>query len=901
MGAGWVIFVSLLYLVILFLIAIYGHRLAKSGKSIVNNPYVYALSMTVYCTVWTFYGSVGRATQTGLGFVAVYLGPAVLAPVWYMLMRKIIMISKQLRITSIADFISSRYGKSTFLGILTTVILIFGIIPYISIQLKAIGISFDLITQSDAKNTFWDSSSFYRDKVNYFTILLALFTILFGTRSLDPNERHEGLIAAIAFESIIKLIAFLTAGIFVVYFVFDGMADIFSKAATNPKTSELLTLSSTDMAKSNWFWVLILSAISMMFLPRQFHVTVVENTNISYVRQASWLFPLYLFLICIFVLPIALGGLLILPSTAEPDMFVLSLPMHFGQGWLALLVYIGGFSAAASMVVVSVISLSIMVSNNLLMPLLLKTRTATIDGYALLSERLLYIRRVVIVVIMFLAFGFYKSVSSSFPIVSIGLISFAAILQLAPAIIGGLFWSRANVKGASAGLSAGFFIWFICLPLPTLSEAGILSSTIIDQGYFGMELLKPYALFGLQNVDSISNACIWSMIFNIGLFVIVSLVTTQEVDELAQADIYVNIEKYSTIPDIEVLKKVASVQKLKQLLVRYLGAHKARSLLKDFKGKLSSSNDDQASQDFIHYTEQVLTGAFGAASAKLLLSDDIRQQNISLEQLHEIINQTKEILEYSHALENKTEELTQTTNELAALNQRLTELDEMKAEFISTVTHELRTPITTIRSFSQLMKTKENMDPAQKSEFLSIILKECDRVARLISQVLEVEKLETVSKTDEGSCHLHTVATLAIKRLQPIADEKSAALIYESHREDLYVPLSEDKFLQVLLNLLSNALKFCDHENGIVKLSVTRNTVNKTILISIYNNGQHIPDDYKKRIFEKFTQVKDGNLAKPDGSGLGLYITKKFVEQGQGKIYFISNQQAGTTFTVEFG
>jgi len=901
MGAGWVIFVSLLYLVILFLIAIYGHRLAKSGKSIVNNPYVYALSMTVYCTVWTFYGSVGRATQTGLGFVAVYLGPAVLAPVWYMLMRKIIMISKQLRITSVADFISSRYGKSTFLGILTTVILIFGIIPYISIQLKAIGISFDLITQSDAKNTFWDSSSFYRDKVNYFTILLALFTILFGTRSLDPNERHEGLIAAIAFESIVKLIAFLTAGIFVVYFVFDGMADIFSKAATNPKTSELLTLSSTDMAKSNWFWVLILSAISMMFLPRQFHVTVVENTNISYVRQASWLFPLYLFLICIFVLPIALGGLLILPSTAEPDMFVLSLPMHFGQGWLALLVYIGGFSAAASMVVVSVISLSIMVSNNLLMPLLLKTRTATIDGYALLSERLLYIRRVVIVVIMFLAFGFYKSVSSSFPIVSIGLISFAAILQLAPAIIGGLFWSRANVKGASAGLSAGFFIWFICLPLPTLSEAGILSSTIIDQGYFGMELLKPYALFGLQNVDSISNACIWSMIFNIGLFVIVSLVTTQEVDELAQADIYVNIEKYSTIPDIEVLKKVASVQKLKQLLVRYLGAHKARSLLKDFKGKLSSSNDDQASQDFIHYTEQVLTGAFGAASAKLLLSDDIRQQNISLEQLHEIINQTKEILEYSHALENKTEELTQTTNELAALNQRLTELDEMKAEFISTVTHELRTPITTIRSFSQLMKTKENMDPAQKSEFLSIILKECDRVARLISQVLEVEKLETVSKIDEGSCHLHTVTTLAIKRLQPIADEKNAALIYESHHEDLYVPLSEDKFLQVLLNLLSNALKFCDHENGIVKLSVTRNTVNKTILISIYNNGQHIPDDYKNRIFEKFTQVKDGNLAKPDGSGLGLYITKKFVEQGQGKIYFFSNQQAGTTFTVEFG
>jgi Na+/proline symporter/nitrogen-specific signal transduction histidine kinase len=901
MGAGWVIFVSLLYLVLLFMIAIYGHRLAKSGKSIVNNPYVYALSMTVYCTVWTFYGSVGRATQTGLGFMAVYLGPAVLAPVWYMVMRKIILISKQLRITSIADFISSRYGKSTFLGILTTVILIFGIIPYISIQLKAIGISFDLITQSDITGSFWDSSTFYRDKVNYFTILLALFTILFGTRSLDPNERHEGLIAAIAFESIIKLIAFLAAGIFVVYFVFDGMTDIFTKAALDEKTSKLLTLSNTESAKSNWFWVLILSAVSVMFLPRQFHVSVVENTNVSYVRQASWLFPLYLFLICIFVLPIAIGGLLILPATSEPDMFVLSLPMHFDQGWLALLVYIGGFSAAASMVVVSVISLSITVSNNLLMPLLLKTRTATVDGYALLSERLLYIRRVVIVVIMFLAFGFYKSVSNSFPLVSIGLISFTAILQLAPAIIGGLFWSRANAKGATIGLLAGFFIWFVCLPLPTLSEAGILSQSIIDNGYLGISLLKPYALFGLENVDSISNACIWSMIFNVGLFVAVSLMTTQEVDELAQADIYINIEKYSTIPDIEVLKKEASVQKLKQLLVRYLGANKVRSHLKDFEGKLSTSNDDQASQEFIQYTEKILTGAFGAASAKLLLSSDIRQQNISLEQLNEVINQTKEILEYSLALEEKTEELTKTTNELAALNQRLKELDVMKAEFISTVTHELRTPITTIRSFSQILKSKENIEPSQKSEFLHIILKECDRIARLISQVLEVEKLQSVASTIDSNSHLHTVATSAIQRLQPIADEKKAILIYENNNLDVNISLDEDKLLQVLLNLLSNALKFCAFENGVVKLSVEQFAETNKKVISIFNNGQYIPDEYKNRIFEKFTQVKDGNLAKPEGSGLGLYITKKFVEQGGGVISFTSDVHVGTIFKIEFG
>jgi signal transduction histidine kinase len=426
-----------------------------------------------------------------------------------------------------------------------------------------------------------------------------------------------------------------------------------------------------------------------------------------------------------------------------------------------------------------------------------------------------------------------------------------------------------------------------------------LSKSIIEDGYFGIEILKPYTLFGLQNVDPIANACIWSMFFNIGLFVIVSLLTTQEVEELAQADLYINIEKYSNIPDIEVLKKEASVQKLKQLLVRYLGSNKARSLLKDFKGRLSSSNDDRASQDFIQYTEKVLTGAFGAASAKLLLSADIRQENISLEQLYEVINQTKEILEYSHALEEKTDELIKTTKELEALNQKLKELDILKAEFIATVTHELRTPITTIRSFAQLMKTKENMDLSQKSEFLSIILKECDRIARLINQVLDVEKLETSNVIEDAKCHIHKVATLAIKRMQAMADEKKAALIYENHNQELEIPLGEDKFLQVLLNLLSNALKFCDPEKGFIKITIKESIDHKT-MIHIFNNGQHIPDEYKSRIFEKFTQVKDGNLAKPDGSGLGLYITKKFVEQGGGKISFQSNEESGTTFILEF-
>lgn len=898
MDAGIVILISLLYLILLFGIAIYGNKMSKAGQSIVNNPLVYSLSLAVYCTVWTYYGSVGRAAETGLGFVAVYLGPTIMAPIWYMVMRKMILISKQLRVTSIADFLSSRYGKSTFIGVITTIILVFGIIPYISIQLKAIGYSFDLITSQNSSNDFWDSSTFYKDKVNYFTILLAVFTILFGTRSLDPNERHEGLIAAIAFESIVKLIAFLAAGIFAVYFLYDGLADVFTQGANNPITSHLVTLNTNPASATNWFWVLVLSAVSVMFLPRQFHVSVVENNNVSFVRQASWLFPLYLFLISFFVLPIALAGKLSLPTGSEPDMFVLSLPLFHGHEWLALLVYIGGFSAAASMVVVSVISLSIMVSNNLLMPFLLKTRTAAIEGYALLSDRLLYIRRMVIIIILFLAYGFYKSVSSNFPLVSIGLISFTAILQLAPAVLGGMYWSRANKKGAISGLLAGFFIWFITLPIPTLAESGIISKSLLSDGYFSISWLRPYALFGLENVDHISNACIWSMIFNIGLFVVVSLLTTQDVDELAQGDIYVHIEKYSNTPDMEVIRREASVQKLKQLLIRYLGSSKARYLLKNFDGALSDKNADNASQEFINYVEKTLTGAFGSASAKLLLSTDIRRQSVTLEQLNELLNQTKDILEYSQALEEKTTELTKTTQELAAVNTQLKQLDVLKAEFISTVTHELRTPITSIRSFAQMMEKKEDLLPEQKKEFLGIILKECDRIKRLINQVLEVEKIDAEVDALGESSSIDSTVRLALSRLQPQIEEKNIDLSYQSSDSTIMVNLAEDKMLQVMLNLLSNALKFCDAQAGIIRVTLDRNYAENATYLKVYNNGQYISEEYHNKIFEKFTKVKDGNLAKPEGSGLGLYITRKFVEQAGGKVSFTSSENEGTTFIL---
>lgn len=899
MASGIVIFVSFLYLVLLFVIAIYGNKKSKTGQSIVNNPYVYALSWTVYCTVWTFYGSVGKASAEGLSFLPVYLGPTLAAPVLYMIIRKLIRISKKIHITSIADFVSSRYGNNTIIGVITTCIVILGIIPYISIQLNAIGLSFETITQADSNSDFWDGSTFYRDKVNYFTLLLAVFTILFGTRSLDPNERHEGLIAAIAFESVIKLISFLSIGIFVTYYIFDGFGDIFNQALYDENCQHILTLPTKESTHSNWFWVTLLSASAVLLLPRQFHVSVVENTNITFTRQASWMFPLYLFLMCVFVLPIAIAGNIMLPEGVNSDTFVLSIPLFFKHEWIALLVYIGGFSAAASMVVVSVIAMSIMISNNLLMPLLLKTKQASGDGYAVLSHRLLNLRRLIIVVILFLAYAFYKSVSHHFPLVSIGLISFAAILQLAPAIIGGLYWTRANRKGALFGMLFGFFIWLICLPIPTLAESGIIPQFFVQEGYFSLSWLKPYALFGLKGFDPISHACFWSMTVNVGFFVGFSLLTNQDVDEFTQADLHVNIERYVENLEPEILKREASVQTLQKTLSQYLGKEKTQEVLNNFHGQQHLHNlPDMASPEFINYVEKILSGSFGAASAKLILRTDVSNEPLTLEQVQEVLYQTKEILEYSYALESKTTQLQETSRELEIINSQLKRIDELKAEFISTVTHELRTPMTTIRSFAQIIQSKPTLDERKKAEFLEIIIQECDRVKKLINQVLEVEKIDSMLVSETGRSDLKETIEEAVKRVETMIHERGIDFNWKGRDLTTIIKLDKDKLLQILLNVLSNAIKFCDQKNGKVDIVVEKFAYN--IKIGIWNNGKEIPESFIPRIFEKFTQFKQGDLAKPEGSGLGLYITKKYVEEGLGNILISSEPVQGTMVSIVF-
>src|SRR4051812_3447537 len=524
MLATWtVVFISFCYLGLLFAIAYYADARADAGRSVIASPYIYSLSLAVYATAWTFYGSVGRAAENGVGFLPIYIGPTLMIALWWVVMRKILRISKQNRITSLADFIASRYGKSALLGGIVTVIAVIGILPYISLQLKAVSASYLILVQYPdiVMPRTLGETPMRLDTALWVALILAAFTIAFGTRHLDAAEHHQGMVAAIAFESLVKLLAFLAVGVFVTFFIYDGLGDLFGRAAAVPKLRAMMApLEGVAGGYASWVWLTILSMMAIMFLPRQFQVAVIENLDEKHLAKAIWLFPLYMLAINVFVLPIAFGGLLRFPEGGvDGDTFVLTLPMAEKQEGLALLVFIGGLSAATGMVIVETIALSTMVCNDLVMPVLLRMRSLRLNERADLTGLLLGIRRGAIVLILLLGYLYFKLAGEAYALVSIGLISFAAVAQFAPAVLGGIFWKGGTRKGALAGLLGGFSVWFYTLLLPAIARSGWLPIGLLEHGPFDIALLKPLALFGLSGLDQITHAMIWSMLANIGAYV----------------------------------------------------------------------------------------------------------------------------------------------------------------------------------------------------------------------------------------------------------------------------------------------------------------------------------------------------------------------------------------------
>ena len=899
MSLSIVIVASLVYISLLFLIAWRVDKKAGSGVSVVDNPYIYALSLAVYCTAWTFFGSVGRAATGGLSFLGVYVGPTLLAPLWYWLLQKMMVISKNQRITSIADFISSRYGKSPALAVVVTLIAVLGIVPYISIQIKAVTFGITTLTgsQHHASPYFWGDAGFY------VTLAMAIFTGVFGTRKLDPNERHEGLVAAIAFESLVKLIAFLCVGMFVTFGIYHGFDDLFGQAAAHPETLRLFTFADSGVTAFSWNIIVLLSLFAIILLPRQFHISVVESTSPRHVPKAMWVFPLYLLLINIFVLPLAMAGKMMFDASVHPDTYVLSLPMSQGANWLALIAFIGGFSAATSMVVVETTALSIMFSNHIVVPVLIKLGWIGRPNDILPGDsRLLDIRRVSIILVLLLAWWYQNTVGNRYDLVSVGLISFTAAAQLAPAALAGMFWKRATKQGAMAGLIIGFLVWAYCLPLPGMAQAGIISDSFLKNGLFNLPFLKPYSLFGLTGLDPISHGAFWSLFLNFWAYVIVSVNTQPSTLGLRQADLFTNIHRYIKGQETEILKREAKLTDLQAILNRYLGESRARALFVEFEKQSGATLKTQpvAHSDLINFAETHLAGAIGAASARLVMDSIVKEENITLEEVMHILDQTREAVEHSRVLEAKNLELKELTQQLTEANAQLKTLDRLKADFITTVTHELRTPVTSIKALSKIiLDHRSELNEERLNNYLQVIVSESERITRLINQVLDLEKLQqdTDAPTRFVALDFSEIVRRTTLNLEEMFREKGIVLSVTVPDEALMVAGHADQLVQVIVNLLSNALKFAPADDT-ARVRVSLRALQQQAVLDVFDNGSGIPQDRQAQIFEKFTQFSRPETGKPTGSGLGLYITKQIVERHGGSIRLDSGAGKGTTFSV---
>ena len=893
-----VVAVALVYLGLLFAVAWWADRSADRGRSLIANPTIYALSMAVYCTTWTFYGSVGRAAVSGIGFLPVYLGPTLVMALGWLVLLKMIRIAKANRITSIADFISSRYGKSHLLGGLVTIIAVVGIIPYIALQLKAISASVSLLLSYPEIVMPGRSAtmSIAADISFYIALILAAFTIVFGTRHLDATERHEGMVAAIALESGVKLVAFMAVGVFVTYGIFDGFGDIFEHVIADPGMSRLMTAIPSGQGYTGWFSLIVLSGLAVLFLPRQFQVAVVENVNEGHLKRAAWLFPLYLLLINIFVLPIALGGLLHFAGQGvDADTFVLSLPMAEKQEGLALLVFIGGLSAGTGMVIVETIALSTMVCNDLVMPLLLRHGRQSLGEAKDLSGLLLMIRRGAIVVILLLGYLYFRLAGEAYALVAIGLISFSAVAQFAPAMVGGMYWRGGTRGGALAALCAGFLVWGYTLLLPSFAKSGWLPATFLIDGMFGIELLRPQQLFGLAGLDEISHCLFWSLLFNIGAYLTVSLLRPPMAAEATQATVFVDALKDTGPVGVALWRGRAKVSDLETLVGRFLGPARAQSAFAAYARRHSKVGAPEADAQLVQFAESLLAGAIGSASARVMVASVAKEEPLSIDEVMNILDEASQLRTYSRELERKSRELTAATLELQQANERLQELDRVKDDIMSSVTHELRTPLTSIRAFSELLRDDPKMHLADRERFLGLIVSETERLTRLINQTLDLAKIES-GRADWNGCELDLkdVVEQSLAATSQLFREKEAQVVVDLPDNLPPILADRDRLIQVMLNLLSNAVKFLPPGSG--RIDVRLRLLAGGLEVSVTDNGPGIRLEDQELIFEKFRQVGDTMTAKPSGTGLGLPISRRIVEHFGGRLWVESVPGEGSTF-----
>jgi signal transduction histidine kinase len=901
-SAELVIGVSVGYLLLLFAIAAFGDRRAALGRSVIGSSWIYSLSLAVYCTAWTYFGSIGRAAASGIWFLPIYLGPALAMLLAWIVVRKMIRIAQTYRITSIADFVASRYGKSPGLAALVTVITVIGIVPYIALQLKAVSSGYHLLT-AGPETTTTPALGWWWDGTLFVTLALAAFTMMFGTRHLDSAERHEGMVAAVAFESVVKLVAFIAVGAFVTWGLFDGMGDIWARAQSFPELRGLLRLGGEggvgafDFAQ--WFALILLAMLSVLLLPRQFQMMVVECVDERHLRRAAWVFPGYLLLINVFVLPIAIGGLVFFgPGTMDAETFVLSLPLGNGAPGLALLAYVGGLSAATGMLIVETVAIATMVCNDLVMPTLLRLPGFGGGAGRDLTRLLLNIRRAAILAVLMLGYLYFRVAGEAYALVSIGLISFAAVAQFAPALLVGMYWRGGTRAGALGGLIGGFALWAYTLMLPSVARSGWMPDGFVEHGPFAIELLAPERLLGLVGLDNVSHSLFWSLLVNVALYVGLSLWRRPDAREASQALLFVDVfERGQPASGLAPVfwRGRARLEDLTALASRLLGAGRAKALFEEH-ARESGVGVEKLVPDarLVDRVERQIAGAVGSASARVMIASVAQEEALAVEDVVEIVEEASQLRGYARALEEKSQSLERATAELTAANEQLKSLDHLKDDFVSSVTHELRTPLTSIRALSELMLDAPEMDAAQRASFLRIVVAESERLSRLVNQVLDMAKFESgLAEWHSIDVDLRALIENAIATTSGLFRENATRIEFAVAGAIPLIRADPDRLTQVMVNLLSNAAKFVPAKGGRVDVGLRRER--DGLVVEVRDNGPGVPPQERAKVFEKFRQGGD-TLARPAGTGLGLLISRQIVEHFGGSIWLEANPGGGACF-----
>ena len=870
----------MLYLALLFFIAFWAEK--RKSNFWANNPYVYSLSLAVYCTAWTYYGSIGVAANQGLEYLAIYIGPIIIIPAWIVINSKIIRISRVNKISSIADFISLRYGNSRSFGAIISVVCILAIIPYIGLQIKAISDTFHLVTKSENPNNI------FTDTATYVVLLIAIFSSYYGTRYVDASEKRLGIISAVAVESFLKLIFFVILGIFVTYGIFNGFDDIYEKAKNLPEFTQRNSFNGLE-GSFNWMLTSMLSMTAIFLLPRQFHTTIIENRKENHLKTAIWVFPLYLLIFNFFVFPIAWGGkILFLGQNVNPELFPILIPQKFGSILISVIVFLGGLSASISMIIISSVTLSIMLSNNVIIPYgwidTFKTKNDTFN-----NKNIVNIRKVSIFLLIITAFVFYKYLILESSLFSVGLVSFVLIAQLAPSFFGAIFWRRGTYTGAVIGLILGILICYINLIIPQYLKA-INPELAINQ-------YRILQFFKIPYLETIPQVFFWSLLANATVFTIISVSSKGNYRERNYAEIYVDINRYiQNHEGAYIWKGKANVSDIRKILVKFLGDKKTKQALKIFNLKYNIDDEnDTADSRFIKFSENLLSGRIGTASAKILIEGVTKEDKISLPEVLKILEESKENITLNRKLTEQSRQLRRLSDDLRSANSSLIEKDKQKDDFLDSVTHELRTPITAIRAAGEILLDDDDIPVEIKKDFLENIISESDRLNEIINDILYLDKLE--SGTIKLNINKNNIIDTYHKALKPIYHLIQQKNIHHSEinlLNDNEFYYDEARIIQVFQNILGNAYKFTE-ESGMIQVKFQEK--DNLLKIGIFNTGKKIPDEDIDLIFDKFYQSKYQNIRKPVGTGLGLAICKKIIDAHQGKIY-AENKEIGVTINI---